>query len=108
MRGLATAAPGNKYAFSMKLHHAALRGDCAESRRLIAAGEPIDARDDDGETALFVAAAFEQRDAVECLLEHGADVRAGNAAGRTPLHGAAEAGKRAAIELLLAYGADID
>lgn len=44
----------------------------------------VHARSGDGSTPLHLAARFDQRDAVELLLEHGADASARDGAGRTP------------------------
>ncbi len=52
--------------------------------------ELAQARASDGSTALHLAARFDQRDAVELLLERGADPSACDADGRTPADVAGE------------------
>lgn len=49
------------------------------------------ARRDDGSTPLHLAARFDQKDAVELLLDHGADPAARDADGRTPADVAGDA-----------------
>lgn len=51
-------------------------GDVAEVAKALADGTPVDARDDDGRTALMVAAAHGHLDVVRVLLDAGADVNA--------------------------------
>jgi uncharacterized protein len=58
------------------------------------------ARRPDGSTPLHLAARFDQRDAAELLVEHGADTSARDADGRTP----AEVAVGEARELLTAGG----
>ena len=64
-------------------------------------GEPINW------TALFWAAKSGQRDAVEVLLDIGADINRRDAAGSTPLIWAAGMGNEDVVTLLLARGADM-
>ncbi len=69
---------------------------------LLAAGAEVDARDAEGSTALYLAAAYRCLDCVHQLLAAGAFVNARCAGGRTPLHVA----RATAIPVLLAAGAD--
>ena len=61
----------------------------------------------DGETPLMIAAVANAHDAVEALVEAGADIRAKNASGKIPLHFAAYGGARETAEWLVEKGADI-
>ena len=87
------------------LMSAALYGDAALVKRLLALGADPDARDTAGATALMWAAP--DRDKMRLLLDAGADVNARSDAGRSALVvtsgivGAADA-----LKLLLDYGAD--
>ena len=64
----------------------------------------------DGVTPLHLACFYGQEEAVECLLEAGADASVGaqNQPGSTPLHEAARSGHRNIVLLLLAHGADTE
>ena len=64
------------------------------------------ARGKNGATALISYVWRTRRDAVEKLLERGADVNAQDADGDAPLHGAAQIGDVEIINLLLDKGAD--
>lgn len=65
----------------------------------------INASSDVG-VALILAAGGGKKEAVQLLLEHGADVNILSASGCPPLHYAAYYGHTEIIELLLKYGAD--
>ena len=69
-------------------------------------GANINARNDFGWTALYLAALHQHADVVEVLLRHGANVNARNYEGKTALHEAASWGKANVAELLLKHGAD--
>ena len=83
--------------------HRALRpgGDVADLQALYAAGCPIDMVDEDGRTALYVAASTGYDEAVVWLLNMGADPFITAADQRTPLHAAAAAGRVAAATSIL-------
>jgi hypothetical protein len=85
------------------LTHAAQVGDIATIRTLLAessvgANSTIDAH---GRTALFVAVAHEQIDAIALLLDAGADVARCDSTGRTPLDVASEIGRDDIVQMLL-------
>lgn len=82
---------------------------------LLDRGTPPDQANDFGKTALMVAAAHDQAEAVRLLLDRGADINAATWTdrnggldhdGRTPLMYAAARGSLAMVKLLLSRGAD--
>ena len=87
---------------STPLHWAATGGHKDVVMLLLANGAEVNARSDNGDTALHNARDHEQ--VAELLLAHGAEVDAKNNEGKTPFH---LAGTKVA-ELLLAHGADIN
>jgi ankyrin repeat protein len=95
-------------AHATPLQDAAEAGNIARVRQLLAGGAAVDARNDDGNTALLVAAAWGQSDVVELLLSNGADVHARDGNGMTPLHLAANGDHKKVALLLLGKGADVD
>lgn len=92
---------------SAALANAAMRGDLASVRTLLAAKTDVNAAQGDGMTALHWAA--DRGDAVmaQLLVKSGAKVTATTRVGNyTPLHVAAQKGQAAVIKVLLAAGAD--
>ena len=69
--------------------------------------KPLSDLDDEGQTALHIAATTNQDAIVEMLLDHGASVHTANRAGLTALHLAIRAGRKRMMELLLDHGSDI-
>ena len=65
------------------------------------------ARDKDGQTPLYAAAAFGDEAHLCVVLDHGAEIDARDAHGRTPLHYAAHLGRGEATTYLVSRGADI-
>lgn len=91
-------------------HDAAKVGDIFLIQKELEEGNPIDARNMDGKTALHVAAANGHVEAIRFLVSNGADVNA-KASGyfqATPLHMAVKSGDLAATENLLKLGANIE
>jgi ankyrin repeat protein len=78
------------------------------SRVLLERGARINARDDNGDTALHAAALYADPALVDLLLSYDASVNVKNGIGQTPLHNAARHGQPAIIRLLLRHGSDIN
>lgn len=91
-----------------QLGAAALAGDEALARELIAAGANPDAVDDHGQPLLQWAMHQQDRGAYRLLLELGADPALGNADGQTALHLAAMGKQEFWLEDLLARGTSPD
>jgi len=87
------------------LHRAAdaNRGDIV--RALIARGDDIEAKDNDGRTPLYDAAFKNSADVARLLIEHGADVNAKDSV-FTPLDMAAEFNSIDVARLLIEQGAN--
>ena len=75
-------------------------------RTCLDAGADPNARNEDGDTPLHIAAWNGQTEAIAALLDAGADPNARNEDGDTPLHIAAWNGQTEAIAALLDAGAD--
>lgn len=86
----------------------ALDGPPAAVEAYLDAGEDVNARDSQDQTALHVAAFKGDIPLLKLLLRHGADVDARDRKHWTPLHWAASNGHALATELLLRHGADPD
>jgi|GEM_PF-1673518 len=89
------------------LMNAAGKGHIDVVELLIAKGADVNAKDQEGETALIFAASRGQKDVVELLIAKGADVNAKSEDGRTALMMAASGGYIDVVELLIAKGADV-
>ena len=72
---------------------------------LLLAGADPNAQDEDGSTALIIAAHCDYKEGLTVLLNEGAKLNIQNVFGSTALHGAAKNGFLAISELLLASGA---
>lgn len=95
---------------TMNLHDAAIAGNAEQVRRHIAHTSDLNARAEDGKTALAYAADQGHMPVVKLLVEAGADVMARNtgpAGGSTPLHYASgHRDRETMIKYLIAHGAD--
>jgi ankyrin repeat protein len=77
-------------------------------RMLLAAGSDVQARNDEGESALSIAAAGHPLWKLKMLVKAGADVRAVNKEGNTPLGLAAAAPSLENVKFLLGSGAPLE
>ena len=102
----ADVATRNRYGFPAATL-AAINGNGAIMRRLLAAGADPNASVPGGETVLMTAARTGSRDTLDALLAAGARRDAANAAGQTALMWAAAANNPGAIEVLVANGANL-
>ena len=84
---------------------AAAHGDLALVEGLLRRGIDVNARNDDGGTALYGATVGGQLQVIEFLLARGADVNLRNQWGNSPLHAARETKNDAAVRILQAHGA---
>ena len=75
---------------------------------LVQAGTPLDATDDDGRTALHLAAAENEIDVVEALVNAGASTELRDREGHSPLVAACGNGQWAAAQVLLKLGVPAD
>ena len=87
----------------MKASH---QGQGAVVRMLIAAGAQLDARNTDGNNALWLACVGAHLDVIDILVESEIDINNRNDNGATPLMYGASSGKASVVERLLAKGAD--
>lgn len=88
-----------------ELRRAAQTGDVATLQSLLGKQPVIDARDDDGRTALMLATLHGQAAAVDALLARGADPNAADARGMTPLQAAVAGNQPAIVTALQRAGA---
>jgi len=87
----------------MKASH---QGEGGIVRRLLAAGAQLDARNADGNNALWLACVGGHLDVIDILVELGIDIDNRNDNGATPLMYGASSGKATVVARLLAKGAD--
>jgi ankyrin repeat protein len=78
------------------------------AKLLISRGADVNARNSEGNAALFVAVHQESMELAALFLEKGADVNAKNSFGYTPLRQACRWGNPEAVQLLLSKGADVN
>ena len=90
------------------LLEAARLGNLPEVKRLLDAGAAVNARDNEGETALMLASGGGHREVVELLLAKEAEVNAKGTGGETALMGASFNGHREIVELFLAKRAEVN
>jgi uncharacterized protein len=90
---------------------ASRRGDAAAVAAISGRGVDVNTQNEDGDTALHIAALFKKFDCLKTLLRAGADVHAQNNRGETALHCAAIntlVGGVECLKVLLGAGADLD
>lgn len=95
------------------LHAAALAGDSAQVRDLLAAGSDPNERDESGSTALHIAALQGHLEVVQALLAAGADANVQDANGWAPIFKGAynhelDCGYAPVVQALIDAGADVN
>src|SRR5208337_5502443 len=90
------------------LWQAAKRGDLPEIKSLLDKGAEVNAKNDNGSTALMAASLQGHPEIVQALLAKGAEVNAKNNNGSTALMAACLQGHREIVEALLAKGAEVN
>ncbi|MHC4741125.1 MAG: ankyrin repeat domain-containing protein [Planctomycetota bacterium] len=98
---------------AMSLQEAGYYGEVKEAELNLFWGSDINGEDEDGATALHLAAKQGRKELAELLIARGADVDAGcgkqnKDPGMTPLHFALQAGQKDLAKLLVANGADVN
>ena len=88
-----------------KLWDASSEGDLSAAKDALERGASVHARDENGNTALMLAAFYGQEEVVRLLIERGAEVNTVNPAGRTPLMFAATFDDPGTVKVLLSHGA---
>jgi ankyrin repeat protein len=97
------------WAFADDIHEFAQKGDLEGVKSLIEKDpELVNAKDEDGRTALHWACRGVHLDVVKFLVEKGADVNAEDNNKIVPLHSLATRNSAAAIAVLVDNGADVD
>jgi len=99
------AAAGRSSDPAAELRRAAEIGDVPEMQTLLDKQPLIEARDENGRTALMLAALHGQSRAVDVLLAHGADPNAADGQGTTPLQAAVAGNQQAIVAALRRAGA---
>lgn len=92
----------------VRLHRAIKDGRSDTLRELLAAGAPLDIRDEEGMMPLHWAANCNNPECMAMLLSAGAPVNATEGRGLTPLHFSAERGGVQGVVNLIAAGASLD
>lgn len=87
-------------------HFSIMEGFGKALKRSMELGSDIETRDAEGQTALVVAAATNQEDLVEILIQLGAKIDGTNEFGETPLHHAISANAPNVARILMKAGAD--
>lgn len=98
----------NRLDDAINLRNAVRKGDLATVQNLLAQGVAIDAKDENGDTALGIAAIKGFLPLVQVLLAHGAGLEIQDNEGFTALMGAAQEGHLEIVTALLTKGAKAD
>lgn len=86
----------------------ARNGETRQLEEFFEHGLPLDVRDDEGNTALMLAAYHGRADTVRALIARGADVDLRNDRDQAPIAGAVFKGEDEVVRMLREAGADLD
>lgn len=105
LAGLSSCAVQRQHG-QTRLMQAIETGDVMAARSILSAGTNVNAKSNNGETALMVACRqYMSESIVRDLISYGADVNAKSRAGLTALMIAKQSGRTELVDLLLANGA---
>ena len=90
------------------LLRAVASGNTGKAELVLRAGISANAKDEQGQSALTMAAALPHTDIAELLIAHGADVNSRSQDGATPLMAAMMTGHKDTAKLLVRKGADVN
>lgn len=93
---------------SALLHREIRKGNYDEFIRTLGSGVDLNAKDDDGETALYFAIQSGFYDFAAALIDAGADVEMRSGSGDEPIHAAARNGAARIVVRLLVKGASVN
>ena len=103
------AAPPTAKAPDISIHKFAFDGNIAVVKQLLTDGVNVNAKEEDGGTALHWASQEGHKEIVELLISSGADVNvSGPFGGGTALHFSVNEGHKEIAELLIAKGANVN
>lgn len=88
------------------LINAVRAGNAKQVKKLIKSGADVNAKDDEGKTALMWASMYGHNDMIKFLIKNGADVNAKDNNGNTALMFASKYGHDDIVKLLTEAGAD--
>jgi ankyrin repeat protein len=97
-----------KNIFKGTLHKACEKGNIEAVKQHLTDGADVNAKDNEGWTALHWAASWGDKEVAELLIKNGADIDAKDNEGETPLHIAAQFGQKEIVELLLSSDANVN
>jgi ankyrin repeat protein len=90
------------------IHTAARLGDAEQVRAFLERGSDVNAQNERGRTALYVAVSENCEDLAEFLIDNGADVNTKDNKGYTPLYEAIWNSDANMVDLLVTNGADVN
>lgn len=94
---------------SMLIHHIAKRGETLFMNSMINMVSDIDAKNQDGDTALHIAVRYDNIGCFRILTKNGADCNIQNLDGMTPLNEAVSLSRRFFyIKEMISFGADVN
>jgi len=103
----AVQASGRNAELGRKLRDAAARGDAEAVRDLLARDAPVDAQDEQGNTALLLATAGNHIEVARSLLLHGANPNLKNRQSDSAFLLAGAQGRLEIVRMAMSYGADL-